>query len=82
MRRVRALTDEPLSVVPLFESIDALRGRAAHLRASCSTTRRLQVEVMVGYSDSAKDGGYLSAQWEISRAQEALAEVARRAASS
>ena len=32
---------------------------------------------MVGYSDSAKDAGYLSAQWEIRRALVALAEVAR-----
>jgi phosphoenolpyruvate carboxylase len=33
---------------------------------------------MVGYSDSGKDGGYLAAQWSIYRAQERLAEVARR----
>jgi phosphoenolpyruvate carboxylase len=33
---------------------------------------------MVGYSDSGKDGGYLTAQWEIFRAQEALAALARR----
>ena len=33
---------------------------------------------MVGYSDSAKDGGYLAAQWEIYRAQEELAAVAAR----
>ena len=33
---------------------------------------------MVGYSDSGKDGGYLAAQWAIYRAQEELAEVARR----
>ena len=31
---------------------------------------------MVGYSDSGKDGGYLTAQWEIYRAQEALAALA------
>ncbi len=35
--------------------------------------------MMVGYSDSGKDGGYLAAQWGIYRAQEALAEVAREA---
>jgi len=34
--------------------------------------------VMVGYSDSAKDAGYLAAQWEIRRALVALADVARR----
>jgi phosphoenolpyruvate carboxylase len=33
---------------------------------------------MVGYSDSGKDSGYLSAQWAIYRAQESLAEVAAR----
>ena len=37
---------------------------------------------MVGYSDSGKDGGYLAAQWEIYRAQEALAAVAARARAS
>src|SRR6185437_8668206 len=35
-------------------------------------------EVMVGYSDSAKDAGYLAAQWEIRRALVELAAVARR----
>jgi phosphoenolpyruvate carboxylase len=33
---------------------------------------------MVGYSDSGKDGGYLTAQWEIFRAQQALAALAGR----
>ena len=45
------------------------RGRGARRRA----------EVMVGYSDSGKDGGYLAAQWAIYRAQEELAAVARAA---
>ena len=52
---------------------------AAHAssRASCSTrARRPRLEVMVGYSDSAKDGGYLTANWEIYRAQEELAALA------
>ena len=37
-----------------------------------------RAEVMVGYSDSGKDGGYLAAQWSIYRAQEELAAVAER----
>ena len=35
-----------------------------------------RLEVMVGYSDSAKDGGYLAANWEIYRAQEELVALA------
>src|SRR4029079_8979002 len=35
------------------------------------------LEVMVGYSDSGKDGGYLAANWEIFRAQERLLAPAR-----
>jgi phosphoenolpyruvate carboxylase len=75
-----------LSVVPLFETIDDLRGAPAIVEELLSERafRRLvesrggRLEVMVGYSDSGKDGGYLTAQWEIFRAQEALAALARR----
>jgi phosphoenolpyruvate carboxylase len=84
--RVLDQTDEPLSVVPLLESIESLQAAPAiveELLASPPFARVLEargrrLEVMVGYSDSAKDGGYLAAQWEIHRAQEALAAVARR----
>ncbi len=75
VRRVHELTGDRLSVVPLFESVEALRA------APCIYAELLDTvgcrEVMVGYSDSAKDAGYLSAQWEIRRALVALAEVAR-----
>ena len=78
VRRARALTDEPLSVVPLFETIDDLDAAPAILEELLQEGHgRRQVEVMVGYSDSGKDGGYLAAQWAIYRAQERLAEVAR-----
>ena len=38
--------------------------------------RGRRLEVMLGYSDSGKDGGYLTAAWENYRAQETLAELA------
>jgi phosphoenolpyruvate carboxylase len=68
-------------VSPLFETIADLREAPAIVdalveRGQLAADGRL--EVMVGYSDSGKDGGYLTAQWEIFLAQEALADVARR----
>jgi phosphoenolpyruvate carboxylase len=83
---VLGLAGEPLSIVPLFESIADLRAapgiveelldEPAFARIVEGQGRRL--EVMVGYSDSGKDGGYLTAQWEIYRAQEELASLAAR----
>jgi phosphoenolpyruvate carboxylase len=71
VERVRALTPAP-NVVPLFESVESLRAAPRiYEQLGCR-------EVMVGYSDSAKDAGYLAAQWEIRRSLVALAEVARR----
>jgi phosphoenolpyruvate carboxylase len=77
---------EELSFVPLFETIEDLRAAPAIVdelladrRFGRLTERRgRRLEVMVGYSDSGKDGGYLTAQWEIFRAQEALAALAKR----
>jgi phosphoenolpyruvate carboxylase len=71
VRRVQALTPAS-NVVPLFESVEALRA------APQIYEELLCREVMVGYSDSAKDAGYLAAQWEIRSALIALTEVARR----
>ncbi len=74
--RVRELTREPLSLVPLFESVEALRA-APEIYEELLDIVGCR-EVMVGYSDSAKDAGFLAAQWEIRSALVALAEVARR----
>jgi phosphoenolpyruvate carboxylase len=79
-------SDEPLSIVPLFESIGDLRAAprvVEELLDEPRFGRRVEergrrLELMVGYSDSGKDGGYLTAQWEIFRAQEELAAVAAR----
>jgi phosphoenolpyruvate carboxylase len=77
VRRAAALSEEPLSVVPLFETIDDLEAAPAILDELLRDEARTRIEVMVGYSDSGKDGGFLAAQWAIYRAQERLAEVAR-----
>jgi phosphoenolpyruvate carboxylase len=91
VRRALELADRAsadLMPVPLFETIEDLRAAPAIMRELLADPRfERQVrerrggrlEVMVGYSDSAKDGGYLAAQWHIHRAQVALAEVAREA---
>jgi phosphoenolpyruvate carboxylase len=76
------LSDEPLAIVPLFETIRDLGRAPAVLRELLDDPRYgerhgRRVEGMVGYSDSGKDGGYLAAQWAIYRAQEELAAVAR-----
>src|SRR6476646_9100927 len=73
--RARALTG--LSVVPLFETVDDLAAAPGILDEVLRRDAR-PMEVMVGYSDSGKDGGYLAAQWAIYRAQEELAAVAER----
>ena len=75
VRRVHELARGELSVVPLFESVEALRAAPRILGELLDGVGCR--EVMVGYSDSAKDAGYLAAQVEIRRALVALAEVAR-----
>ncbi len=62
-----------VAVVPLLETIDDLRGSSALVGELLDRSPRPRLEVMVGYSDSGKDGGIVTAQWEIYRAQEALA---------
>src|SRR5579875_1309152 len=78
-------SDPGLMPVPLFESIEDLRNAPQvcrklwnlpeyrNLLASWNNTQ----EIMLGYSDSNKDGGMLTSTWEIFRAHRALHEVAR-----
>jgi phosphoenolpyruvate carboxylase len=86
--------EHPLRVVPLFETADDLRRapgvmtRVLEIEAYRafidSLPRRSREaakagqEVMVGYSDSSKDVGRLSAAWELYKAQEAIIETCRR----
>ena len=65
-----------VTVVPLLETIDDLRGAEALASELLERSPRTALEVMVGYSDSGKDGGVVTAQWEIFRAQERLAWLA------
>ena len=79
--------DPGLMPVPLFESIDDLREAPAVCRELWSRPdyRKLLAswdnwqEVMLGYSDSNKDGGMLTSTWEIFRAHRDLHVVAREA---
>ncbi|SFN97512.1 Phosphoenolpyruvate carboxylase, type 1 [Geodermatophilus obscurus] len=76
----------PVGIVPLFETIADLQGAGATMTAVLAQplyralvgARGDQQEVMLGYSDSNKDGGYLAANWALYRAELALVEVARR----
>ncbi|MGB3619618.1 MAG: phosphoenolpyruvate carboxylase [Catalinimonas sp.] len=82
-----------LPVVPLFETIDDLRGSADVLDAFLAhpiTRRSLDhqrsqredrapvQQVMVGYSDSNKDGGTVASLWNVHRAQHRLTEVGKK----
>lgn len=75
-----------LDIVPLFETLDDLRAAPKVMselfnldvyRAHLATCRDHQM-VMVGYSDSNKDGGYLAANWALYRAQEDIAQVCKQ----
>jgi len=76
----------PVGVVPLFETIDDLQRGSSILEAvldlpvyrSIVTARGDSQEVMLGYSDSNKDGGYLAANWALYRAELDLVESARK----
>jgi phosphoenolpyruvate carboxylase len=71
-----------IMVVPLFETIGDLENAPNVMRAWLSlpevraaTGRRGHQEVMVGYSDSNKDGGYLTSVWSLHQATRELAHV-------
>ncbi|MFT4114476.1 phosphoenolpyruvate carboxylase [Silvibacterium sp.] len=77
--------DPGLMIVPLFETIEDLRNAPEICRTLWTMPAYKQLlaswgneqEVMLGYSDSNKDGGMLTSTWEIFRAHRALHEVAR-----
>ena len=66
-----------IDAVPLLETIADLRGARELVAELLDRRPRPAQEVMVGYSDSGKDGGAFTAGWEIYRAQEELVALAR-----
>ena len=76
-----------LDIVPLFETIDDLAAAPKTLTAMMANEEYAQLvrsrgnvqEVMIGYSDSNKDGGYLASQWNLFAAQAALVNAAEQA---
>ncbi|WNG89906.1 phosphoenolpyruvate carboxylase [Mycobacterium sp. ITM-2016-00317] len=76
----------PVGIVPLFETIDDLQRGASILEAALDlplyravvAARGDSQEVMLGYSDSNKDGGYLAANWALYRAELDLVETSRK----
>ncbi len=75
-----------LNIVPLFETINDLRSSARLMDELLSLpqykafleSRNGVQEVMLGYSDSNKDGGFLTSGWELYRAEIALVDVFQR----
>jgi phosphoenolpyruvate carboxylase len=75
-----------LNLVPLFETIEDLRACVGVMDRllSLHVYRRLvdslggEQEVMLGYSDSNKDGGFVTSGWELYKAEIGLVEVFRR----
>jgi len=82
LRRECGVTS-PLPVVPLFERVEHLDNarvvmeRLFNIDWYCEHSAMRQ-EVMIGYSDSAKDAGQLAAAWGLYRAQEELTEFAHQ----
>ncbi|MGQ0623018.1 MAG: phosphoenolpyruvate carboxylase [Panacagrimonas sp.] len=79
--------DVPLDIAPLFETVDDLRAGPDTLRALFAdplyrrhlSARGDRQTVMLGYSDSGKDGGTVASRWGLQRAQVELLDVAQSA---
>ncbi len=75
-----------MNIIPLFETIEDLRQSSrtmAHildlpLYRALVRSRHDEQEVMLGYSDSNKDGGFLTSGWELYKAEIGLAKVFKR----
>ena len=78
--------DQGLQIVPLFETIEDLRAAPAIFdellnlpiyRKHLATCRDEQM-IMIGYSDSNKDGGYVMSNWALYQGQENITKIAQK----
>ena len=83
VRLLMAVTGANLPIAPLFETLEDLRHAPEILRglfthpSSAAALREGHQHVMLGYSDSNKDCGYLTANWALFKAQDEIAAVCR-----
>ena len=78
--------DSKLDVVPLFETVEDLKDAEIVMEKLFAnkiyrlhlTARNHFQEIMLGYSDSNKDGGYFMANWSLHKAQESLAKICKK----
>jgi phosphoenolpyruvate carboxylase len=73
----------PQRIVPLFETLSDLEGAAETMNRLLEIDQYKQSingqqEVMIGYSDSAKDAGFFAASWGQYRAQESLSQICEK----
>ncbi|WP_169543991.1 phosphoenolpyruvate carboxylase [Sneathiella aquimaris] len=75
-----------MNIVPLFETIEDLQNCSGIMDQLFATPEYMRLvkslgniqEVMLGYSDSNKDGGYITSGWELYKAEVSLIEVFRK----
>lgn len=71
---------DDLDIVPLFETIDDLHNASDVMQvlfdnatyADHLAKREMRQQIMIGYSDSSKDGGYIASNWHLYQAQKKL----------
>jgi phosphoenolpyruvate carboxylase len=78
-----AESSSELDIVPLFETIEDLRNSTSIMESLIQngtylkqlSLRQNAQEIMLGYSDSTKDGGYITSRWELYKAEESLSKL-------
>ena len=87
MLKLVAFDDElPIDICPLFETIEDLENASDVMEALYTNptylehllNRKLKQNIMLGFSDGTKDGGYLMANWAIYKAKQMLTSISRK----